>query len=124
MGSKGAIGILKLIVGEFSREDWGQMIEDKWHVSHLNGIANDGNPLNYILEPANINNSRKSCYSFINLAADPDKILCTKHQQQCFLAGARMCGRWYEIIAKMIEQNRQGRPAIDAFDSINYKKLK
>jgi hypothetical protein len=110
--------ILKLIVAEISRDDWGQMVEDKFQVSHLNGIPDDGN---YILESSSANNSRKTCHSLINVAADPAKIVCTRHERPCFLAGARMCGRWPNVIAEMMEENRRGHPAINAFDSINYK---
>jgi hypothetical protein len=41
----------KLVVGGISRDDWGQMLDGKFQVSHLSGISDDGNPLNHILEP-------------------------------------------------------------------------
>src|SRR5205085_8055452 len=35
-----------------------------FQASHLNGISDDGNPLNHILEPSAHNNSRKPCHHY------------------------------------------------------------
>jgi hypothetical protein len=52
------------------------------------------------------------------LAAYPERTVSTLHEQSCFLAAARMVGRWPLVVAEMINQHRQGHPEINAFDLI------
>jgi hypothetical protein len=87
-------GILKLVLDAISRDEWVHMLEEKYQVSHLNGVSDDGNPLNHILESQTHNKSPQPCYHSNNLAAYPERIVCRLHEQPCFLAAARMVGRW------------------------------
>ena|SRR5271168_4570118 len=113
-------GILKLVLGAISRDEWVHMLE-KYQVSHLNGVSDDGYPLNHILGSQTHNKSRQPRHHSNNLAAYPERIVCRLHEQPCFLATARMVGRWPQVTAKMITQHQQGHPAINAFDLIKHK---
>jgi hypothetical protein len=110
---------MKMACGGMTRREWNRYraSHPRLEVSHLHGISEDLNPLNYNVEDHGANVARRPCHSLHAIATNMTRVHCNIHIRPCDLFTARMIKNWPQIVGEMINKAKQGLPAIAAYET-------